>query len=134
MPLKRINFVLKTSQKKYIQVQKMMQQRFFLVNDINHKRTRTDGYKVIPQTRKIHHIKSTGKSNEIEVRNLSCFCRYCMQHQPEDCVNQNYVNPFQLNSLKAEETCIFSCCVCLFVLYLISEFKIAMIQFCSTLT
>lgn len=47
----------------------------------------------IPNTRKFHSLENI-EPYKIKGRNLSCFCKECLNHSPQTCLNNDYVSPF----------------------------------------
>ena len=69
-----------------------MRRTFFLVDSIDHLRSRTVNAVTVKQTNTFHSILSTGTKNEILAHNLSCFCKSCLQGKYDSCSNKRYVN------------------------------------------
>ena len=68
------------------------QRRFFLVDksEVDHGRT-TMNYRTIPGTRSLHNVISIGTDGSLLVRQLSCYCASCLQHNYEQCSNKAHV-------------------------------------------
>ena len=81
--------------KKHLIIDEMFAKRtFFHVteNEVPRDREQTM-VRPIPNTRKFHSLENI-EPYKIKVRNLSCFCKECLNHSPQTCLNNDYVSPF----------------------------------------
>ena len=51
-------------------------------------------------TWKLHAVQATGTSLELRTRNLSCYCPSCVTGNWQNCVNKEYVGPWETKQIQ----------------------------------
>ena len=87
----------------YTGARKPMKRMFWHIgaNDVKHKDEAHD-CDVVQGTRKIHSIRAANKTNltQLLVKNLACFCCFCMQKDWDSCPNLEWTGPWLAEHLQ----------------------------------
>lgn len=82
-------------------MKEISRREFFLVKNIDHTRERTMNKATVSGTRfRIHSVMSSGVNNKVNVRNLSCFCSFCIKGDYDSCTNSGYCNSWTTTQIK----------------------------------
>lgn len=74
---------------------------FFYVDKVNRDRP----YRLFTEirgNRSIHSVLSSGESNSLDVRQLSCYCNHCIDGDYNECDNQWYVDSWEAIEIEPE--------------------------------
>ena len=92
--------------KNHLEINEVLTKRkFFFVkeNEICRDRPNTM-MKTMSNTRQVHQICNLSKSQKcLMVRELSCFCKLCEAEKDEECLNREYIKPYELKQLQFED-------------------------------